>query len=152
MDRRSFLTTTVGAIAGLALAGKAVASVAPKTCVLYGDGKHDDTEALQAWADGKHVISAGYPVIVTPTEISNADFRMGRTVTMDRAATMRLTNCQFQATKELRDGQPMFDLKDNDQMYVFYTGCAFNSWNHKGHSPYIRMDSQKAAYNWNYYA
>lgn len=54
LSRRGFLTgvIAVGAVAAL----PALASDMP---ILYGDGVHDDTAALQAFIDGKPVIRDG---------------------------------------------------------------------------------------------
>ena len=127
MDRRSFLTTTVGAITGLALAGKAVASVAPQTYVLYGDGSHDDSEALQAWVDGLPVVSGGYVTLSEADGIRilrNGDFRMNKTIFFRGSHQWHIfENCQFHALPAL-GYQPMFD-GEQGQGVVKWNYCDF---------------------------
>lgn len=56
MNRRDFLAKT----SALAVAAIILPRVAePPIPVLYGDGVHDDTAALQAWFDGRPVMWRG---------------------------------------------------------------------------------------------
>lgn len=56
MDRRKFIAGTAMTVAAIAIPCKA------STPVLYGDGQHDDTRALQAFVNGEKVIySDGTP-------------------------------------------------------------------------------------------
>jgi hypothetical protein len=53
MHRRKFIK---GAAALAAFSAVGLSAVLPGPPVLYGDGRRDDTEALQAWFDGKRVV------------------------------------------------------------------------------------------------
>lgn len=53
VNRRSFICTSALVAAAVALAPATL--FGGKRYVLYGDGVHDDTQALQAWFDGKIV-------------------------------------------------------------------------------------------------
>lgn len=53
MNRRSFVATLGVGITALALMPQTLLS--KPRYVLYGDGEHDDTDALQAWIEGGDV-------------------------------------------------------------------------------------------------
>ena len=55
MNRRQFFKRSVAAPAVAALVSKGEAIAAPRELVLYADGEHDDTTALNAWWVGKPV-------------------------------------------------------------------------------------------------
>ena len=55
--RRSFFGV-LGALCALPILGQVVSQPQARRPVLYGDGVHDDTVALQAWFDGKPVFWA----------------------------------------------------------------------------------------------
>lgn len=61
--------------------------------ILYGDGKHDDHEALQAWADDIEVVSGGY-MKVSKRVLIDGDFRLSRPVYL-RNGEYDFTNCQI---------------------------------------------------------
>ncbi|GAB3937490.1 hypothetical protein [Larkinella terrae] len=55
MKRRAFLAKSLAAVGAVSVLG---ATIKPERYVLYGDGVHDDTKALQAYFDGKEVFWA----------------------------------------------------------------------------------------------
>lgn len=65
MKRRSFIqgftALSLLGVSGMIYPPKK--SVSKPQHVLYGDGKHDDTEALQAWFDGKDVYWANGRIV-----------------------------------------------------------------------------------------
>jgi hypothetical protein len=65
MNRRAFIRNicTVAATRPLLSIAGPVVALLPLRTVLYGDGVHDDTGALQAWFDGGDVVDqAGAPI------------------------------------------------------------------------------------------
>lgn len=56
MNRRSFISSSLIATGIALFAPQALLKgFEPKKHILYGDGIHDDTEALQAWCNGEQV-------------------------------------------------------------------------------------------------
>lgn len=87
MNRRTFGKITIAS--GLGLGLLAIKGKANSKTILYGDGKHDDTQALQDWVDGKDVYSmAGNKVdkIYLPC----GEYKISSTVVVDCKKTQNI--------------------------------------------------------------
>lgn len=95
MDRRGF----AGALAGATAALCAVAAIpaAWTRPVLYGDGVHDDTDALQALFDGHEVTDARDWSVIRPASfaLNRRAFRLSRTLNTSGPCSGSITNCVF---------------------------------------------------------
>lgn len=62
--------------------------------VLWGDGRHDDTKALQAWLDGKDALwgESGAPVGAT---IARHDFRLSSAIYIEAGSGRTLDHFRF---------------------------------------------------------
>lgn len=70
-----------------------VPSKMTETLILWGDGVHDDSKALQAVINGSHVISPdGKPIGRT---LDAGTFLIGSTLTFDRHTDMEFLNSRF---------------------------------------------------------
>jgi hypothetical protein len=79
MNRRTFLISLGAATAVAALAPQVFTSVPPPLPILYGDGIHDDSVALQAWLDGK-LVRGPNESPVSPYLIHGKHFWLSRTL------------------------------------------------------------------------
>lgn len=117
LTRRTAITGTLAATALLALPALAKTTVnsAPELVlrrshlasqfkpVLFGDGIHDDTEALQAYLNGRRVIStSGFtrPYMVIP-HVSGGIYRISKTLVISRPYT-RIEGCAFKLPEGLQ--------------------------------------------------
>lgn len=95
MQRRTFLK--LSGMAGLALV---LPPLPARRYVLYGDGKHDDTEALQAWFDHRTVYYADGSLV--ENELRPAGYWLSKTLTLCDSDEPRIVQgSYFQWTKNL---------------------------------------------------
>lgn len=80
MNRRTFSKLTIAS--GLGLGLLATKSKAYSKIILYGDGKHDDTQALQAWVDGKDVYTKDGNK-VSKSYLPSGEYKVSSTVIVD---------------------------------------------------------------------
>jgi hypothetical protein len=88
INRRSFIAGVTSLATAIAIAPRVV--FAKPTPVLYGDGKHDDTEALQAWFDGDRVVYSDGAVAGGPT-LANREFLISGPITLRGNAERHFT-------------------------------------------------------------
>jgi hypothetical protein len=81
MNRRTFSKLTIAS--GLGLGLLATKSKAYSKTILYGDGKHDDTQALQDWVDGKDVYSSIDRNKVDKSYLPCGEYKVSSTIIVD---------------------------------------------------------------------
>lgn len=95
MTRRGFVAATAST-AAVAIAVPAYAARAPR---LYGDGIHDDTDALEHLLAGAAVTAASSRMTAEVGEgtvrLLNAKFRTRRAVRMSPSLNLYVANCTF---------------------------------------------------------
>jgi len=91
MKRRDFLKTAVGTLGAIAFLGTSAFS----DPILYGDGQHDDTVALNAWIQGKPVRYANGALV--GNVISGKEFRVSGVIdfTKGRRNALTIESCYF---------------------------------------------------------
>lgn len=77
-----------------------------KKIFLYGDGRHDDTEAIQAWVDGKDIFTTDGRKVDSKTLPHNREYKITKTITIDARG---------------KEGQNLFNFNNS-------TLCAGRSW------------------------
>jgi len=101
MTRRGFLGRVSAGAASALLPSRILVALLPAIPILYGDGKHDDTAALQAWGRGEVVHRPdGEPVGQT---IQDGYFVVSDTIAITRNDGVRLISnyfdCKMSTTK-----------------------------------------------------
>lgn len=82
MNRRNF--TALAFLSGLGLVALPNTPKAEsKRIVLYGDGRHDDSEAMQAWLDGKDVYATNGQIISKDTLPGGGEHRICKTLVLN---------------------------------------------------------------------
>lgn len=90
MERRDFIKATAIGLVGLALVPNVFAE---ERTILYGDGIHDDTKALQAFLDGKKVFSShGYELRGFASDMC---FKVTDTLRFDGLAPVTIVGSHF---------------------------------------------------------
>jgi hypothetical protein len=110
MDRRGFLSSilALGMAPAIVRAESIMRIVVPQRVILWGDGIHDDTAALQAFFDGG--------LVVTPEGIAVGNHLRGglyvvtSTIITNKAEDRMLTNSHL--IGRLDDFSPMFRLDE----------------------------------------
>jgi len=100
MSRRAFVGTTVAVAAAAALPLQSLRAAVP----LYGDGVHDDTDALQALFDG-HPVRPMQAGMVARNEngtvrLLNGSFQMREPIRTNASTNLYSGHCSFR----LKDG------------------------------------------------
>jgi hypothetical protein len=127
MNRRNFLAAAGAALAGLALGGReALATIRPvpaRPLALYGDGLHDDTEAINAWAAGKPVQYAdGTPV--DKHIIHDQYLLVSDSIRFVTPGYHAMYNCRIQASSDFK-GSALIYTDSEDKIFLKFDGCDF---------------------------
>lgn len=97
MTRRGLFRFGAAAVLTAVVASAPVAIAAP---ILWGDGEHDDTEALQAALDGKPVTVAGERIRILEGAFVGGVFAVSRTIVVADKQNWVLSDVTILATEE----------------------------------------------------
>ena len=91
MNKRDFMKGILAlGIAPAIVKAENLMRIATPKIILYGDGIHDDTQALQTWIDGGRVLRPDGSTI--GRHITGGDYRISNTIFLDKGVGKKLTN------------------------------------------------------------
>lgn len=121
MERRQFLKDSVlFATVALFAPRLALNAFEPKKHVLYGDGIHDDTKALQAWLNGQPVDRPWGPTM-NRFYLDSGEYRISNTLQVEGCQFRSIAHSSFYA-----EGDGIFLQSSKDCQNVSIHGCTFS--------------------------
>lgn len=115
MNRRQLFRFGAAAVLTAAVAPVASALSAP---TLWGDGEHDDTEALQAAIDGKPVKIAGETIMIREGEFVGGIYAISRPIIVENKQGWNMKRVTLRATEEFSSDHLLEVRNVND--CIFY--------------------------------
>lgn len=125
MDRRGFLGAmlALGAAPAIVRADSLMRIVVPREAalILWGDGIHDDTVALQTFVDGGRVVRPDG--LALAGVLSAGSFLVSSTINMDKARDVAIRDSSFIGRG--LDYSPMFEWKKQAPAMPVFDGVCF---------------------------
>ena len=126
MNRKNFIKTLIGATSLVAIPAIGLAKpVAPTVPVLYGDGIHDDTAALQAWFDGTPLRFAKEVLLLNGDTLFGKKFLISNTIVLKENKVSRTVSDSDIIASNDFCGSCMVEIKPYNKSG--FQSCTFRS-------------------------
>jgi hypothetical protein len=101
VNRRGFFRGVAGVAAAAMLPARALVALLPAIPILYGDGIHDDTAALNVWGRGGQVKRPDGTAV--GARLEGGRFLVSSTINISRTDDFAIINNWFQTTPEWQE-------------------------------------------------